>query len=762
MNQAEFEGHSLWSAVDELRQVLIEADQVAGQEQWQALDQMRFDQLQYTIRGMRAHRPPPEAEAYALATMDRVHSIVTGASAELGAFLIDRSEVHLINAARLVDQALEGVGRPGRPTAPEGTGPPLPGPAAPVAAAAVDPPPAGGVGEPGWPPPRSHARHAAPTPSHGPALVIGIAILVLAVAVGTFIAFGATGDSDGGAECTSLRVVTATSYQPALASVADELATGPDCVRLEVTTADGRNAETAVDKRHAHVWITDDASWLERYEAGEAEEYGEGGKGVEGKNTGLSYRRLATSPVLFASSPAMAARIQRAGGGWAGLAALVERKRPVSIVTRDPASTGDGLVALGGLGDAVWDSQGMDASALLLDAAYRKHRTASAIASTSLAANQVALVPEHLLSHHRGDRPVITAPGDRTVMMRYSWYATDVDASDPAIQSARTDLLTALTKGPSADAAREAAHLRDVHGRPPAMLYAKGTWVGRKLPKSNPVLDAHKVEHVFATWYAADRKADVLVVVDISGSMAAPAPGSGTPLIGLVRQNVKHLARKLPRAARLGVWGFGSRLVDHRDYVVVDPFRPLTPKHRSSLKKELNDLRVRDTGTGLYDTVLGAYRFAVTKARPGVNFQVMVFTDGLNQDDRRTHSVGQLRRALARAADPKATVGLTVVQVGKRSPKKLQAALRPVGGEVVTIDSADDVVATFIHLAAGCTDPQPLGVATGAGQRKARRPLATQAGERRASAIRASITHHRDSRLVWTIQPDSPLITSLE
>jgi Ca-activated chloride channel homolog len=701
VNQVDFEGHALWAAVDDLRQRLIEADQAAGPEQWQALDQMRFDQLQYVIRGMRAHRPPPEAAAYALATMDRFLDIVSAASAELGAFLIDRSEVHLHNAARLVDQALEGVGRPGRPQSSDRRGPPRgPAAAAPVAAAAaVSHPAAGGSGGgSGEPPHRAPARHAKSSPSHGPALAVGIGILVLAVAVGTYIAFGATTDSDSGAGCTSLRVVTASSYRPALDSVADSLASGDDCVRLEVTTADGRNADQVVDKQHAQVWITDDAAWLERYEAEEAEEYSESGE--EPEDAALKYVTLATSPVLFASSPATAERIKRAGGGWAGLAVLVESSRPVTIVTRDPASTGDGLAALGGLGDAVWDSQGMDASALLLNKAYRHHRTAFAIGSTKLAANQVALVPEHVLRREGGGARVITAPGDQTVLMRYSWYATNVDASDPAIQSARAALLAALTEGPSADAARAAAHLRDVQGQPPA-TQAKETWVGGKLAKPNPVLDAHKVEHVFATWYAADRKADVLVVVDISGSMAAPAPGSGAPLIRLVRQNVKHLARELPQSARLGVWGFGSRLRGARDYIVVDPFGPLSREHRRSLNRELDRLRARDTGTGLYDTVLAAYRSALADARPGVGFQVMVFTDGLNQDDPRAHSAGQLRQALAAADDPEAPVGLTVVQVGKQSPKKLQSALRPIGGEVVSINSAKDVVATFIHLAAG-------------------------------------------------------------
>jgi len=696
VNQVEFERHPLWSAVDDLRAKLIEADHVADPEQWHLLEQLRFDQLQYVVRGMRARRPPPEAAAAAAAILDRLHGLVESAAAELGAFLIDRRGLYLRNAAGLVDQALEMVGTPSRPPSTPRGEQRWPVAAGPVGVETVGHQTAGEVsGGSGTPaPPR--ARHA--KRSRGSRLVLGIGALVVAVELGVVVALGAaTGSdsSDPGAGCTGLRVVTTASYEPALDAVADDLASGDHCVRLDITVADGRSVEPVVDQEQAHVWITDDASWLERYEAEEAEEYGEGSEEAD-----LSYQLLATSPVLFASSPAMAASIQRAGGGWTGLAALVDGDRPVSVVTRDPASTGDGLVALGGLGDAVWDSQGMDASALLLDEAYRGHRTESDLAASALAADEVALVPEHLLGGTDSEGPVITTPADRTVLMRYGWYVTEVDASDPAIRSARSQLLAALTEGPSADAALEAAHLRDVRGAPPA-THAEDSWVGGQLPTANPVLDAHKVEHVFSTWYAADRKADLLVVVDVSGSMAVPAPGSGRPLIDLVRQNVKHLAAELPPDARLGVWGFGSQLDGARDYIVVDPFRPLTPDHRQRLARDMERLEAQDTGTGLYDTVYAAYRTALAEARPDVRFQVMVFTDGLNQDDALGISASGLHAALAEVADPEAPVGLTVVQAGALSSTRLEKALGPIDGEVVTIDSAHDVVASFIHLAAG-------------------------------------------------------------
>ncbi len=699
MDRDEFEGHSLWGAVNDLRDMLVRADQAASQDQWPLLDRLRFDQLQYVIRGMRARQPPPKAAAAATATLDRLHRIVAAAAGELGAFLSDRSSPRLVAAVDLVDQALDSVGvrlpsasRPATSRTPASSRHPASTTAVATGAAAA--PGLTAAAATHRPPPRARARHAKRT--SGAALFFAAVLLIVLTALGSVIAIAAGSDSDpdssaGG--CTELRIVATASYRPALDAVRASLARQPECVRLDVTVADGRPAEPVVDRERAHVWITDDAAWLARYEA---EEVAAGDAEAESE-----YSTLATSPVLFAAGSAVSPRLQQAGGGWTDLAAMVAGDRPVRIVTKDPASSGDGLVALGGLGDAVWDAQGMDASALLLDEARRDHRTESLLGAPKLGPHEVALVPEHLLGGQRGEDAVVMMPTDRTAMMRYSWYPTDVDGDDPAIESARAALLALLTKGPSADAAREAAHLRDVRGEPPTMLYAEETWVGRQLPPANPVLDAHKVEHVFATWYAADRVADVLVVVDVSGSMAASAPGSDRSMISLVRQNVKQLARRLPANARLGVWGFGSRLDGRRDYVVVDPLRPLTPDHRERLAARLNRLTPQDTGTGLFDTVLAAYRSARAAARPDVDFQVMVFTDGLNQDDPRAISAGDLRQTLAQSADPQTPVGLTVVEVGRRPTARLENALEPIGGEVATIVHADDIVASFIHLAAG-------------------------------------------------------------
>jgi Bacterial extracellular solute-binding protein/von Willebrand factor type A domain len=540
---------------------------------------------------------------------------------------------------------------------------------------------------------RTGGRHA--KRSYWPVVAFAVAATTVATLVVVVVLAARGTDSDGttpaATECTVLRIVVPASYEPALDAIGDDLAQGSTCLDLDITVADGRAAESVADREEAHVWIADDAAWLELHEA--SGEYAATDESEDASNP-----TLATSPVLFVSRFDMAADVERAGGGWGGLATMIDAGDPVQLVTADPATSGDGLVAVGGVGDAIWDSQGMDASALLLARAFQHHRTIHHLDDSSLRPDEIALVPEHQLSGAALGANTVTVPDDRTVLMRYSWHPTEVDQTDTELEAARTRLLELLTTGPSAGEALVAAHLRDARGRPPA---AGGIWAEGTLPQANPVMDAHRVSHVFATWYAEDRLADVLVVVDVSGSMAFPAPGGDRPLIDLVRDNVRQLAGQLPTDARLGVWGFGSQLDGQRDYVVLAPLRPLTSAHRDRLDVRLNDLVAQPTGTGLHDTVLAAYRSALASVRPGVRFDVMVFTDGLNQDDPGSVSAGRLRTVLARIADPEASVGLTLVKVGGGSVGALERSLEPVGGEIVEIETTQDVVATFIHLAAG-------------------------------------------------------------
>ena len=123
---------------------------------------------------------------------------------------------------------------------------------------------------------------------------------------------------------------------------------------------------------------------------------------------------------------------------------------------------------------------------------------------------------------------------------------------------------------------------------------------------------------------------------------------------------------------------------------------------RQALGGAVNKLAAQETGTGLYDTILAAYTSAKNSYREGVPNQVLVFTDGRNESDKKTITTAQLAAGLGKVADPKRPILLSVVTFGKASEaKEIENAMKPVEGYVDVLNTADEVAAVFIHVAAG-------------------------------------------------------------
>ncbi len=486
-----------------------------------------------------------------------------------------------------------------------------------------------------------------------------------------------------------VRVVTASSFARVLAA----MTTAPqpdDCLRLEVTTADGRDAMRKVAEVDADVWIPDDGAWAGRAAA----------LGLAQAPAGAAGTVLATSPLYMVTDRATGASLQQAGSSWLGLSRLVTQRK-AKLVVRDPAGSGDGMIGAGAVAEAVWLKQDMDASAQWLADAKKTTRTVTGDQpATPARAGEVGLVPEYsLLQHPDTLHDRVALPGtDYTAMLRYTWFPRAVAVADPIRSAALDRLRSRLT---SADSA---GYLRSARLRTPDPAQVVGDDDPLPTPAAKPfaVLEPHHVDHVFATWYVEDRRTNLLVAVDVSGSMAARAAGSTLTRIDVVRQGCKSVAGLLPDDSRMGLWEFGSKLDGARDYKPLLAMTPLSRQHRAALTTALDQVKSQATGTGLYDTILAAYTAARDAYTDGVPNQVLVLTDGRNEADTNSMSAAQLSAALAKAIDQNKPVQLSVVTFGKAADAKVIGdAVKPVAGYVDNLSTADEVGAVFIHVAAG-------------------------------------------------------------
>ena len=81
--------------------------------------------------------------------------------------------------------------------------------------------------------------------------------------------------------------------------------------------------------------------------------------------------------------------------------------------------------------------------------------------------------------------------------------------------------------------------------------------------------------------------------------------------------------------------------------------------------------------------------------------QVLVFTDGRNEDDPVSIDLAHLTSGLKAAADPRRPVELTVVAFGDLPEvESLQDAIRPVHGYISSVRTPAEVSAAFLHAAA--------------------------------------------------------------
>lgn len=491
---------------------------------------------------------------------------------------------------------------------------------------------------------------------------------------------------------TALRVTAASSFAPVLHGLAPALARGPDCVTLRVTSLDGRPAARRLGALRTDVWIPDDSAWVAYVGPGVLAAPGQAGSGTV----------VATSPVYVVTDRASAARITRSGGSWLALSSLLGSGAGLRLVVRSPAGSGDGLVAAGALGEAVWLRSGMDASSMAMVNTVRRTRIVAGRAPALPGRRgEVGLVPEYALlpALAAATDAAVLAGSDRTALMRFTWFPTAAAAGSPARRAALYRVLMALT-GADATPLLARVQLRRPDGSPPPD--AAGADLPRLAPASFGVIAPHHADHIMSTFYPEERRANLLLVVDVSGSMGDPAPGSRTPLIALVRAGVLSVGALLPGDSRLGLWSFGVELNPPYDYRVDLPSAALSRAHRRNLAAAVGRLNSLDSGTALYDTILDAYRAAQATYRPGMPNQVLFFTDGHDQDDPDATGVRTVAGRLRAAVDPRRPVELAIVVFGAHpDTAALKALIAPVNGYLEPVTSAEQVAGAFVHVAVG-------------------------------------------------------------
>ena len=345
----------------------------------------------------------------------------------------------------------------------------------------------------------------------------------------------------GGPSCDrSLRVVTSSSFAPVLDRLEPTLGRGRGLRRRSTpSSSTGARRPHRVAEREADVWIPDDVSWAAIAGSRPARRGGRGRRRHGARHQpDLPGRRRRDRGE---GRPRRAAP----GSGWPACSTGPLRGPAGRAATRTRPATAWSP-------PAAWArrcgwTRGMDASSAALSAALPgdpdRPRQASALPDRP---GEVGLVPEYAL---------LAAPdrvGDATRAARHRPHraaALQLAAHRRRRRHARAGRRAAAAarraEGPAPPPTRlGAAGLRRPGGAAPPG--APAGLLPALTAKPLEMLKPHHVDHVFAAWYVQDRRSSILLAVDVSGSMAEPAPGTHD---AADRPRPAGLPRRRPAAA---------------------------------------------------------------------------------------------------------------------------------------------------------------------------------------------------------------------
>jgi Ca-activated chloride channel homolog len=142
-------------------------------------------------------------------------------------------------------------------------------------------------------------------------------------------------------------------------------------------------------------------------------------------------------------------------------------------------------------------------------------------------------------------------------------------------------------------------------------------------PPAPPVLAA-----VQASWESLRKRARVLMVLDVSGSMGQLVTG-GESRLDLAKRAAADAVERLAPDDEIALWVFSTDLDGQRPYRQLVPFGP-AGQNLPAVQGQISQL-IAQGGTGLYATTRAAQRVMAESFDPGRINAVVVLTDGKNE-----------------------------------------------------------------------------------------------------------------------------------
>lgn len=198
----------------------------------------------------------------------------------------------------------------------------------------------------------------------------------------------------------------------------------------------------------------------------------------------------------------------------------------------------------------------------------------------------------------------------------------------------------------------------------PKLTPAKGV-VTKLTALPRAVLLADAISKTVSYWNALTRPANVLLVLDVSGSMRDQVPGTGQTKLDLTKAAAQQAIKMFGDESQVGLWVFAAAQQGGSAYKELVKLGKLAEAdRRKKLTEEVNKL-APGGNTGMYDSIWAAHQSMVAAHAAGTENLVVLLTDGAD-DNRSTLKLPELVEKL-KTSDPAKPVKVVTIALGRQT-----------------------------------------------------------------------------------------------
>jgi len=204
------------------------------------------------------------------------------------------------------------------------------------------------------------------------------------------------------------------------------------------------------------------------------------------------------------------------------------------------------------------------------------------------------------------------------------------------------------------------------------------------------------VRNVLDTWDTLSQQTNTLAVIDVSGSMKEEAPGADGNRLDVATRAAAEAISLSSDDSGFGLWEFSTNLEGSTDYRELVELGPLSENIGTVTRREALETALAamdpEEDTALYETLLAAYEEAKTNFDPERVNNVVLLTDGRQDNPDGEMSLSELKARITDLADPDEPVGLIAIGYGSQVDlDTLEELTAIVGGQAYTAERTEDI-----------------------------------------------------------------------